>query len=472
MNNNIKTLVIVGGGITGLSAAFRAQKKAELQGEQVQIQIIDAGPRPGGVIETVRRDGFLWEGGPDSFITDKPAALELARELGLDSQIIGTNKKFQQSFVARNGRLHPTPEGFYLLAPTKMGPLFKTKILSWPGKMRAAMELLIPPKKTAGDESLASFVRRRFGREVLDRLAQPMVAGIYSADPETLSLQATFPRFLDMESRGGVIQNMLASRRRAPAVPQGTSGPRYGLFATFQGGVGTLVDALMERLPQNAYRPHSVVTRLEKRASVWRLTINGTETTEADDVVLAVSSHQAARLVGEFDNTLASLLSQTPYGDVATVNVAVRTNHLTHAMNGFGFVVPAVENKTVTGCTFSSVKFSGRAPEGYALLRAFVGGPAVHGTDGSLLERVIADLREYLGLQGPPAWAEIRRYMGSMPHYTLGHVARTNEVLARAATHRGLTLAGNGYRGIGLPDCIQSSAKISDLNIVKSNTST
>lgn len=456
MNNNNKTLVIVGGGITGLAAAYRAKKKAEEQGQQVHIQILDAGARPGGVIETVRRDGFLWEGGPDSFITDKPAALQLARELGLESQIIGTNKAHQQSFVARGGRLHPTPEGFYLLAPTKMGPLFRTKILSWPGKVRAALELVLPPRKSNGDESLASFVRRRFGREVLDRLAQPMVAGIYSADPETLSLQATFPRFLEMESRGGVIKNMLASRRRAPAVPPGTSGPRYGLFATFQDGVGTLVEALMARLPAQTYRPHRCVTRLEKGPTSWRLTIDGTETVESDEVVLAISAPQAARLVGEFDNDLAGLLAQTPYGDVATVNVAVQKQRLHHPLNGFGFVVPALEKKTVTGCTFSSVKFAGRAPEGYALLRAFVGGPAVHQSDAQLLTMVTDDFKLYLGLEGPLEWAEIRRYVGSMPHYTVGHVTRINQILARAATHRGLTLAGNAYRGIGLPDCIQS----------------
>lgn len=456
MNNNNKTLVIVGGGITGLAAAYRAKKKAEEQGQQVHIQILDAGARPGGVIETVRRDGFLWEGGPDSFITDKPAALLLARELGLDSQIIGTNKAHQQSFVARGERLHPTPEGFYLLAPTKMGPLFRTKILSWPGKVRAALELVLPPKKGLDDESLASFVRRRFGREVLDRLAQPMVAGIYSADPETLSLQATFPRFLEMESRGGVIKNMLASRRRAPAVPQGTSGPRYGLFATFQDGVGTLVEALIARLPAQTYRPHRRVTRLEKGPTSWRLTVNGTETVESEEVVLAISAPQAARLVGEFDNGLAGLLAQTPYGDVATVNVAVRKQRLHHPLNGFGFVVPALEKKTVTGCTFSSVKFSGRAPDGYALLRAFVGGSAVHQSDAQLLSMVTADLKLYLGLDGSPDWVEIRRYAGSMPHYTVGHVTRTNRIFARAAAHRGLTLAGNAYRGIGLPDCIQS----------------
>ncbi|MBK8869590.1 MAG: protoporphyrinogen oxidase [Elusimicrobia bacterium] len=463
MNNNNKTLAIVGGGITGLSAAYQAITQAAVEGEDLRVQVLDASSRPGGVIETVRRDGFLWEGGPDSFITDKPAALQLAQELGLTSQIIGTNKEFQQSFVARNGRLHPTPEGFYLLAPTKMGPLFRTKILSWPGKIRAAMELLVPPRKTNNDESLASFVRRRFGREVLERLAQPMVAGIYSADPETLSLQATFPRFLEMESRGGVIRNMLATRRRPAAVPQGTSGPRYGLFATFQGGVGTLVEAIMARLPPDVYRPRCQVTRLEKRGPSWRLTINGNEHVEADAVVLAVSAPQAARLVGEFDNGLASLLAQTPYGDVATVNVAVRTNRLNHPLNGFGFVVLSVENKTVTGCTFSSVKFSGRAPAGYALLRAFVGGPAVHESDGNLISRVTADLREYLGLKGSPEWVKIRRYLGSMPHYTLGHVARTERAMARAANHPGLRLAGNGYRGIGLPDCIHSGAPVKSL---------
>jgi oxygen-dependent protoporphyrinogen oxidase len=408
------------------------------------------------VVDTGRRDGFLWEGGPDSFITEKPAALALARRLGMENQVIGTNRQYQQSFVARNGRLLPTPEGFYLLAPTKFGPLFRTKILSWKGKMRAGMELFIPPRREAGDESLASFVRRRFGRETLDRLAQPMVAGIYSADPETLSLQATFPRFLEMEAQGGVIRGLLAARRRAAGKAVAASGPRYGLFAAFEGGVGSLVEALVNRLPKGTYQGDTRVSRLERNAGGWVLSFNGGKTLEADAVVLAVPATVAADLLASVDRPTERLLLQIPYADVATVNVAVRRDRLEHPLDGFGFVVPSRENRAVTGCTFSSVKFAGRAPEGFALLRAFVGGAILRGDDDEVRAAVTRDLRDFLGLQGDPEWMVVRRYPAAMPQYRLGHVDRVREIFRRIAAIDGLELAGNAYGGIGLPDCVAS----------------
>lgn len=454
-------VVVVGGGLSGLSAAHRVWEHFHASGREVNLTVLEAGARPGGVVETCRRDGFLWEGGPDSFITEKPAALALARRLALETQVIGTNKEFQQSFVGKGKTLLPTPEGFYLLAPSKLGPLFRTKILSWPGKIRAAMELVIPPRPGDKDESLASFVRRRFGREVLDRLAQPMVAGIYSADPERLSLQATFPRFLDMEKNGGVIRHLFAARKKRPNGPS-SSGPRYGLFATFENGVGSFVDALSKKLPSGTFRGNSRVTQLEQNGGTWRLSLQDGNVIEAEGVILAVPSAVASTLLRGVDPILAHLLAQTPYGDVATVNVGVRRDRLKHPLNGFGFVVPALENRTVTGCTFSSVKFPGRAPRGYALLRAFVGGPALAGSDDQLKEAVLRDLKDFLGLDGSPEWMDIRRYPGAMPQYTLGHVDRVKETFQRVSALARLALAGNGYGGIGLPDCVASGESAAD----------
>lgn len=453
-------VVVVGGGLSGLSAAHRVLEQFRACGREVELTVLDGASRPGGVVETGRRGGFLWEGGPDSFITEKPAGLALSRRLGFEDQIIGTNKEFQQSFVGKGNRLLPTPEGFYLLAPSKLGPLFRTKILSWPGKMRAAMELFIPPRPGDADESLASFVRRRFGREVLDRLAQPMVAGIYSADPEQLSLRATFPRFLDMEKKGGVIRNLFAVRKKGP---NGTpSGPRYGLFATFEKGVGSFVDALSKKLLPGTFRGNTTVTHLEQTSDAWRLRLQDGNVMEADAVILAVPSVVAAKLLGELDPPLARLLAQTPYSDVATVNVAVRRDRLNHPLNGFGFVVPALENRTVTGCTFSSVKFTGRAPRGFALLRAFVGGSALGKSDDELSSAVLRDLKDFLSLDGSPEWMEIRRYPVAMPQYMLGHVDRVKEIFQRVSLLDGLALAGNGYNGIGLPDCVASGEAAAD----------
>lgn len=452
-------MVVVGGGISGLSAAYRVQERARETGEAVHVTVLDAGERPGGVVETGRRDGFLWEGGPDSFITEKPAALALSRLLDMEPQVISTNKNFQQSFVARGDILLPTPEGFYLLAPSKLGPLFRTKILSWPGKVRAAMEPLIPLRRGGADESLASFVRRRLGSEVLDRLAQPMVAGIYSADPERLSLQATFPRFLDMEKKGGVLRSLWAARKKGVKAP---SGPRYGLFASFEGGVGSLVQALLNRLPAETVVGKTVVRSVDKTRGGWRFIVNDGAVVEADGAILAVPSIVAAALLKSVDPIVSNLLAQTPYGDVATLNVAVRRDRLTHPLDGFGFVVPALENRAVTGCTFSSVKFAGRAPEGFALLRAFVGGPVLTASDGGLCDAVLKDLQGYLGLQGAPEWVELRRYPSSMPHYTLGHVDRVHDTFRRVSELNCLELAGNGFWGIGLPDCVAGGTAAAD----------
>ncbi|MBK8576022.1 MAG: protoporphyrinogen oxidase [Elusimicrobia bacterium] len=496
-----RRVVVVGGGISGLSAAYRVQEHARETGADVRLTVLDAGKQPGGVVETGRRDGFLWEGGPDSFITEKPAALALARTLGMEFQVIGTNKNFQQSFIARGATLLPTPEGFYLLAPSKLGPLFRTKILSWPGKVRAAMELFIPPREGNADESLGAFVRRRFGQEVLDRLAQPMVAGIYSADPEQLSLQATFPKFLEMEKKGGVIRSLLASRKKGAIAPRANapranapranappSGARYGLFASFEGGVGSFVQTLYQQFPTGTYHGETHVQGIEKIGERWRLTCKqgpfhplekGGEggfdvSFEADGLILAVPSAVASTLLKSVDPTLSTLLAQTPYGDVATVNVAVRRDRLSHPLNGFGFVVPAIENRTVTGCTFSSVKFAGRAPEGFALLRAFVGGSALTGTDEALCAAVLKDLKDFLGLNGPPEWMELRRYPSAMPQYNLGHVDRVKETFRRAQTQNRLELAGNGFWGIGLPDCVAGGVAaaeriIASLQIIESH---
>lgn len=328
------------------------------------------------------------------------------------------------------------------------------------------MELFIPPKEGNADESLASFVRRRFGREVLDRLAQPMVAGIYSADPERLSLRATFPRFLDMEKKGGVIRNLFAVRKRGPFGPPGanapSSGPRYGLFATFEKGVGSFVDALYKKIAPGTFRGNTTVTHLEQIRDVWRLRLQDGNVMEAEAVILAVPSVVAAKLLEESDPPLARLLAQTPYSDVATVNVAVRRDRLNHPLNGFGFVVPALEKRTVTGCTFSSVKFTGRAPRGFALLRAFVGGSALGLSDDELSSAVLRDLKDFVGLDGSPEWMEIRRYPAAMPQYMLGHVDRVKEIIQRVSLLDSLALAGNGYNGIGLPDCVASGEAAAD----------
>ena len=443
-------IVIIGGGISGLAAAHRI---LELN-QAAQVTILEASSRLGGTIHTEFRDGFLLERGPDSFISEKPQAVALAKRLGIESRLIETNEEYRRSFIVRNGRLRPVPEGFQLLAPSRMWPFITSDIFSLTGKARMAADLFLPRKSTNGttDESLASFVRRRLGVEALERMAQPMVGGIYTADPETLSLRATLPRFLEMEREHRSL--ILAMLRQGRAQKSGTSGARYSLFLSFDRGVQVLVDALTQ---MNA--DFRVKTRAQKLtfAQGWTITTDRDEVFKADAVCLAVPAYIAASLLS---GELAGKLRQIKYASTATINFGYRRAAIAHPLNGFGFVVPFVEKRSLIGCTFSSVKFSVRAPEGHVLLRAFAGGalqPEIFALNESeLTARVEADLRELLGINESPLFVEVAKWERSMPQYEVGHLDRVNEIEKLVSKIPGLTLAGNSYRGAGIPDCIRS----------------
>jgi oxygen-dependent protoporphyrinogen oxidase len=462
-----RRVVIVGGGVSGLAAAHRL---AELRSKEspVELLLLEASDRLGGTVRTHRRDGFLIEGGPDSFISEKPEALNLARRIGLAGRIAQTNERHRRSFVVRGGRLRPTPEGFQLLAPSRMLPFLTTDIFTWRGKARMALDLLLPRRKGANgrdDESLAAFVRRRLGREALERMAQPMVGGIYTADPEVLSLRATMPRFLEMERRDrSLILAMWKAGRRAGAEARhgrGASGARYSLFLSFDEGVQVLTDALAASLPEGCARLSTKVTSLRPEGNPrrWSLTTDAGETVEADALCLALPAYASARLLRETDDALADELDAIPYASTATVNLAYRRADIPHPLDGFGFVVPFVERRATLACTFSSVKFPTRAPAGHALLRAFVGGalqPDMFDLDE---ERMVAavrrDLRDLLGVEAPPLFAHVERWPRSMAQYHLGHAARVARVRELAGRLPALALCGNAFEGAGLPDCVR-----------------
>lgn len=521
-----KRIVIVGGGISGLAAAhrlFELQSQHSSEEARPEVFLLEASERLGGTVRTYRREGFLLEGGPDSFISEKPAALELARRLGLEEKLMGTSQRHRRSFVVRGGRLRPTPEGFQLLAPSRLLPFLTTDIFTWRGKARMALDLILPRRKdTDGqrDESLAAFVRRRFGQEALERMAQPMVGGIYTADPESLSLRATMPRFLEMERRHrSLILAMWKNARHSESDARHTraaSGARYSLFLSFDEGTQVLTDALAARLPQgtarlntkilslrlnpsrleNVPRPtvengsHSSVfedkhrpaelgvkeqstsldavpvledeprRRLDNEPRRWLLQTNSGETISADAVCLALPAYAAARLLRETDDSLADELDRIPYASTATVNLAYRRADIPHPLDGFGFVVPFIERRATLACTFSSVKFPSRAPEGHALLRAFVGGalqPEMFDLDeASMTEAVRRDLRELLGVSAPPLFAHVEKWPRSMAQYHLGHLERLARINAHLQNLPALALCGNAYTGAGLPDCIRS----------------
>src|SRR5687767_8031214 len=335
---NVRRVCVVGGGISGLAAAHRLCELRE-EGAGVEVLLLEASGRLGGTVRTHRRDGFLIEGGPDSFISEKPEAVGLAKRIGLGPRLVETNERHRRSFVVRGGRLRPTPEGFQLLAPSRMLPFLTTDIFTWRGKARMALDLLLPRRKGANgrdDESLAAFVRRRLGREALERMAQPMVGGIYTADPESLSLRATMPRFLEMERRDrSLILSMWKAGRRAAEEARhgrGASGARYSLFLSFDEGVQVLTDALAARLPEGCARLDTKVVSLTRGAGArrWLLTTGAGETLEADAVCLALPAHASARLLRDVDDALADELEAIPYASTATVNLAYRRADVPH----------------------------------------------------------------------------------------------------------------------------------------------
>lgn len=446
-------IVIIGGGISGLAAAHRVLEF----NPAAQVTILEASDRLGGTIQTEHRDGFLIERGPDSFISEKPHAIALAKRLGIESQLIQTNEQYRRSFIVREGRLRAVPEGFQLLAPSRMWPFITSDIFSIAGKMRMAADLLLPRKSVNGstDESLASFVRRRLGEEALARMAQPMVGGIYTADPETLSLRATLPRFLDMEQKHRSL--ILAMLRQGKAQKIGTSGARYSLFVSFERGMQVLVDPLT-RINADL----RLSTRAQRLAfdQGWTITTDKDEQIKADAVLLAVPAYIAASLLSDIDARLAEKLRAIKYASTATINFGYRRAAIKHPLNGFGFVVPFIEKRSLIACTFSSVKFSGRAPDGQVLLRAFAGGalqPEIFALDElEMSRRVEADLRELLGISEDPLFVETAKWERSMPQYEVGHIDRINEIEKLASELPGLSLAGNSYRGAGIPDCIRS----------------
>ncbi len=452
--------VVLGGGITGLVAAHRLAKGAGERGIPLEILLMEASGGFGGSIETARESGFVMEKGPDCFLSTKPEGIALCRELGLEDRLAGTKAEHRRSFILRNNRLVPVPEGFYLLAPSSILPFLTTPIFSPLGKLRLAMDLVIPPRREEGDVTLASFVRRRFGREALERMAQPMIAGIYSADPEELSLEATMPQFLEMERESGSVIRALRKRMKEMAKERqgaSASGPRYGLFLTLEEGMGSLIDALLERIPAESLRSGARASSLRREGERWRIGIEGAEAIEADAVCLALPAGPAGKLLEGPAPGLRAHLDGIGYGSVATLNLAFDRNQVAHPLDGMGFVVPAIEGRSLLACSFSSSKFENRAPEGKVLLRAFVGG--AHGgaalglADDDLIARVMDELSPLLGIRGEPEAALLARYRNAMAQYRLGHLERVEKIEAGIAALPGIAAAGSAYRGVGIPDC-------------------
>lgn len=448
----MRRVVIIGGGMAGLAAAYECNRT-----DGVEWELRESNDRLGGKVITEHIDGFIIEGGPDSFITQKPAALELCRELGLESELIPCNSAAQKVFILSDGQLCELPDGFRLTVPTRLLPFLRSPLFSWRGKLRMGLEPLIPPKRDAEDESISQFITRRLGREAADKIGGPLMAGIYVADPNRLSLLSTFPIFRTLEQKYG---SLIHAMRRMAKRP--TSG--QPMFMSMKKGMGQLVDTLAAPLLPNC----SLNTRVESvQRSDNRFVLQcGQREVLADDIILATPPLEAARLLHGLDPDSATELEQLRTVSTATVSLGytLPLNGINRPMDGFGFVIPATEKRRILACTWSSVKFNHRAPANHALLRVFIGGE--HGAqwlerdDAGLVALACEELAAIWGLQNQPVLSRVYRWPNGNPQYDVGHSGRMQNLLNRLAIELpGIHLVGSGYTGIGLPDCIASGRR-------------
>lgn len=457
-------VAIVGGGISGLAAAERLHALEPA----AEVHLLESSGRIGGVLDTRREDGFLLESAADNFLVNPPAAVDLCSRLGMGDVLIKPRGEHRQAFVVHRSRLQSIPAGFTVMAPSRLRPVLASPVLSVRGKLRMGLECLLPPRADDGDESLAQFVRRRFGREVLERLVQPLVGGIYSADPERLSVDAAMPRFRQMErEHGSLIRALLAQRKRRDA--DRSSGARYGQFATLAGGMASLVAAIAEQAPPGAIQLHSPVDRLAAgKHGRWLLSIGGARPRrlEVDGVILATPAYRAAHMVAELDALLAEELADIEYASCAIASLGYRRQQIKHPLDGFGFVVPLVEQRTILSCSFTSQKYAGRAPDDSTLLRVFIGGACQSGllrlSSNQLVELAKREVSALLGIDGQPCMTHLVRHHRAMPQYHVGHLDRLGRIEGRVARFDTLALAGSAYGAVGVPGCIDSGRRCAD----------
>ena len=453
---------MVGGGISGLAAAHRL---IELD-PSCRLILCEAASRLGGVLSTVHQDGFEVEQSADNFITTVPWAVDLCKRLGLADQLVQTNPANRRAYVVRRGRLYTLPDGFLMMAPTRLWPLAVTPILSPWGKFRAGLEYFIPPRKDPSDESMAHFVRRRLGRETFDRLVEPLVSAVYAADMEKLSLLATLPRFREMELRHGSLIRAMRHQMKSRGQANTESGARYSMFVTLRHGLSSMVRAIAARLPDGAVRLDTPVERIEHSGDAWKLSLGSSAAERFDAVILATPTATAARLLRPIDQELAGQLASIEHSGTAVVSLGYDRRQVGHPLLGAGAVVPAIENSPILACSFSSQKYAHRAPEGKVLLRVFVGGARrpelAEMDDRELLPLVTEHAAKLLDVRGEPGFCNIAHWPGTMPQYHVGHKELVARIQQRAARLPGFELAGNAYHGVGIPDCIHGGEQAAE----------
>jgi len=438
--------LIVGGGISGLSAAYYLSKAG------VRPVLVEKSPQVGGVIRTSVQQGCVLEAGPDGFMAAKPWAMDLIRELGLADQIIGSNDHSRVTYIVRHGKLVPLPDGLMMMVPTKIMPLVGTSLFGWRTKMRMGLEFFRRPNGKHPDRSVYDFLMDHYGQESIDYLAEPLLAGVYGGDPKQMSVNSVLSRFAEIETKYGSLTRGVLAAPKPPRIP----GPKSFLW-TLKNGLGELI----EKLRPSADVVHGTVEALEGNGPAFRARVNG-EWLEAENVVLAAPAGDCAKLAGSANAELAELLSNIPYTSSITIALGYRKDTFDHPLKGHGFLVPKLERQYLMGCTWVGNKFNHRVPDDMVLLRCFVGGNGLALTDEELVAAARSELRGFMGLQAQPVFHSVARWPNAMAQYTVGHQQRVERIEGILQTIPGLHLAGNAYRGIGIPDCVKMGKDAAD----------
>ncbi len=458
-------IVIVGGGISGLATAFALQEASLAKGVSCHCTVLESASYWGGKIVTHQAGDLVTEAGPDSFLSQKQAGLDLCAKLGLTEQLINTNETEKKACVLWGGRLYDLPDGLISFAPRQWKPLLRSGLLDWTGLARMGLETLIPRGPAEGDESLASFCRRRFGCQAFERVLEPLMAGIYAGDAEQLSLQATFPRFFELEQRHGSVIRGMAAAKRAVSHTRG-AGSRHTMFVSLKNGLGDLVSALTARLREQGVdlRLRCKVEALRVRSHqpgrwMYDLILDDGSALSAEGLVLATPAYVSAELVRPLSPIAGGLLDMIPYASTATIAFAYPVEQVAEAIEGFGFVVPRREGRELIAATWTSLKWPHRAPADQVLVRCYVGGvgreKVLDADDHELVVRVRGELATICGIQAEPRYTEVNRWWKAMPQYTIGHLDRLTQLEAALSRYPGLALVGAAYRGVGIPDCIR-----------------
>lgn len=453
-------ITIIGAGISGLTAAYYLNCLNKENNTDIELEIFEKSSRAGGNISTKTGKGFVIEEGADSFITSKPWAVELCRKLGIENKLISTNDSNRKTYIYFDGKLNELPEGFFLMAPSNIEAFKKSLFFTDEGKKRILEEQSLEPRSDEEDESLESFVLRRFGTELLEKVAQPLIGGIYTGDPSKLSIKSILPEFVAMEQQYGSVIKGISEKYGLSKISKTESGARYGMFVSFSNGLSELTSAIIESIPDLKIHYNSAIEEVAKSENGWQLRTECGDKIETDALILAGPSYISSKLLINADNTLSSLLNEIKYESSIVVNLVFEKKNCPSLPEGFGVVIPKTENMNVIACSFSSHKFSNRAPDNYEIVRCFLGG-AFHKnimefSNSQILNLVLKDLDTLFNIKSEPYSFDIYRYPDSMPQYNLGYSELLAKIKAEIKKYPLLALSGNAYGGVGIPDSIKS----------------